>query len=254
MPEARQPLSALIITLNCAAQLAACLDSVAFADEILVVDSGSADGTVELARSRGSRVIHQDWLGFGVQKQFAAEQARHDWVLSVDSDERVTPQLQADISKALATPQFSAYQFPRCNRFMGRYLRHGEGYPDWSLRLFDRRHARWSDDAVHERVITLGPVGRLQGELLHDSAQDLEAYLAKQNRYTTLAAEAMVREGRRATVGRLLSSPLVRFVKFYVVRGGLKDGVPGLIHIAIGCFNSFAKYMKLLELQRREGP
>ena len=253
MPEARQPLSAVIITLDCAAQLAACLESVAFADEVLVVDSGSSDTTVEVAQGRGARVIHQDWLGFGAQKQFAAEQASHDWVLSIDSDERVTPELQASIMATLATPQFRAYQFPRCNRFMGRYLRHGEGYPDWSLRLFDRRHARWSEDAVHERIITLGPVGRLQGDLLHDSAEDLDAYLAKQNRYSTLAAETMAREGRRATVGRMLSSPLVRFLKFYFVRGGLKDGAPGLAHTAIGCFNSFVKYMKLLELQRREG-
>jgi glycosyltransferase involved in cell wall biosynthesis len=246
MPNPRQPLSAVIITLNCAGELPPCFDSVAFADELVVVDSGSSDGTVELARARGARVVHQDWLGFGKQKQFAVEQARNDWVLSIDSDERVTAELRASMEKALAAPQFRAYQFPRCNRFMGRYLRHGEGYPDWSLRLFDRRHARWSDDAVHERIITLGPVGRLEGDLLHESAASLESYLAKQNRYTTLAAESMLREGRKASVARMLLSPLFRFIKFYLMRRGFLDGAPGLVHTLIGCQNSFHKYAKVL--------
>jgi len=248
-----QPVSAVIITLNCAAQLPACLDSVAFADEIVVVDSGSTDGTVELARSRGARVVHQDWLGFGPQKQFAAEQASHDWVLSIDSDERVTPALRASMEKALQAPQFRAYQFPRCNRFMGRYLRHGEGYPDWSLRLFDRRHARWSDDTVHERVINLGPADRLEGDLLHESAETLESYLAKQNRYTTLAAQAMLAEGREASAARMLLSPVMRFIKMYLLRRGFLDGVPGLVHVAIGCFNSFTKYAKLREFRLASG-
>jgi hypothetical protein len=252
-PTARQAFSAVVITLDCAGQLAACLESLAFADEILVVDSGSSDGTVALAQSHGARVLHPDWLGFGPQKQFAAEQARHDWVLSIDSDERVTPELRSSIERALQAPQFRAFEFPRCNRFMGRYLRHGEGYPDLGVRLFDRRHARWSDDAVHERVINLTAVGRLEGDLLHESAESLESYLAKQNRYTTLSAEAMLREGRRATPARLFLSPVVRFVKFYLLRKGFLDGVPGLVHTLIGCQNSFVKYAKALDGARRGG-
>jgi glycosyltransferase involved in cell wall biosynthesis len=254
MDAPRQPLSAVVITLNCAAQLAECLDSLDFADEIVVVDSGSTDGTAELAQARGARLVQHDWMGFGAQKQFGTEQASHDWVLSIDSDERVTPELRESILAAMAGPEFKAYQFPRSNRFMGRYLRHGEGYPDWSLRLFDRRHARWSDDEVHERVLTLGPVESLQGDLLHDSAQSLEAYLAKQNRYSSLAAQTLFREGRTASVGRLLFSPVVRFLKFYLLRRGFLDGVPGFLHIAIGCFNSFTKYMKLLDLEARGRP
>jgi glycosyltransferase involved in cell wall biosynthesis len=247
MPAPRQPLSVAIITLNAAAQLEACLQSVRFAEEIIVVDSGSTDGTMALAAAYGARVIEQAWLGFGPQKQFAVDAAGHDWVLCLDADERVTPELQTAIENALKSPSTAAYRFARCNRFLGRYLRHGEGYPDWSLRLFDRRQARWSNDPVHEKVETAGRVDTLSGDLQHDSAETLAAYLAKQNRYTTLAAEMALAAGKRTGFARIALSPLVRFIKFYFVRQGFRDGLPGLIHIAIGCFNSFIKYSKMLE-------
>lgn len=261
MPASRQPLSVVIITLNAAAQLEACLQSARFADEIIVVDSGSTDGTTALAERYGAKVIEQDWLGFGRQKQFAVDAASHDWVLCLDADERVSPALQASIENALKTPSTApgappggtalcdAYRFPRCNRFLGRYLKHGEGYPDWSLRLFNRRQAHWSDDAVHEKVLTQSTVGQLSGDLLHDSAESLASYLSKQNRYTTLAAEMALAAGKRASFGRLVLSPVLRFIKFYLIRQGFRDGAPGLIHIAIGCFNSFTKYSKMLEQQ-----
>jgi glycosyltransferase involved in cell wall biosynthesis len=247
----RQPLSAVLITLNAASQLQETLESLSFCDEIVVVDSGSTDGTQALALKQGARVIDCPWRGYGPQKQFAVEQAQYDWVLCVDGDERVSPELQQNINKTLVAPACQAYRFPRCNRFMGRYLRHGEGYPDWSLRLFDRRHARWSDDAVHENVLATGDVGDLSGDLLHDSAESIENYLSKQNRYTTIAAEAAFAKGKRASAGHLLLSPLIRFIKFYFVRLGFLDGLPGLIHILIGCGNSFAKYAKMAALQRR---
>lgn len=249
MPIPRQPLSVAIITLNAASQLAACLDSARFADDIVVVDSGSTDGTQALAERLGARVIQQEWLGFGRQKQFAVEAARHDWVLCLDADERVTPALQASMEIALQSPSTAAFRFPRCNRFLGRYLKHGEGYPDRSLRLFDRRQARWSNDAVHEKVETDCPIGDLADDLLHDSAESLASYLTKQNRYTTLAAEMALAAGKRANFGRIAFNPLIRFIKFYVVRQGFRDGLPGLIHIAIGCFNTFMKYSKMLERQ-----
>ena len=247
------PLSAVLITKNAASQLSLCLRSVTFCDEILVVDSGSSDGTVELAKQLGARVIEAEWRGFGPMKQFAVEQAKNDWVLCIDADERISDDLQRNIKSAIAvspSPTFRAWRFARCNRFMGRYLKHGEGYPDWSLRLFDRRAAHWSADAVHEKVIASAGIGSLQGDLLHDTAETLESYLTKQNRYTTLAAEAAVAAGRRASVLQLLLSPLLRFVKFYVLRAGFLDGAPGLVHILIGCHNSFAKYAKMLALQR----
>jgi glycosyltransferase involved in cell wall biosynthesis len=247
-PPPRQPFSVVIIAKNAAAQLGACLESVSFADEIVVIDSGSTDGTAELAAGRGARVMQKAWLGFGRQKQFAVEAARHDWVLCLDADERVSDALRASIGAALAAPAH-AYAMARRNRFMGRWLNHGEGYPDWSLRLFDRRHARWSDDPVHEKVLTDATVTRINGDLLHDSAETLAGYLDKQNRYTTLAARAALARGERTGPARLLLSPLLRFIKFYVFRLGFLDGLPGLVHILIGCQNSFAKYAKMLEFQ-----
>ena len=247
----RHPLSVVIITKNAAVQLAACLESAAFADEILVVDQDSSDGTAELAAMHGARVMQKkEWLGFGPQKQFAVAAARHDWVLCLDADERVSEPLRASILAVLAAPAAQAYAMPRCNRFMGRWLRHGEGYPDWSLRLFDRRHARWSDDPVHEKVLADAPAARLKGDLLHDTAETLAGYLDKQNRYTSMQAETLFKAGKRAGVAQLLLSPPLRFTKFYFLRLGFLDGTAGLVHIAIGCCNSFHKYAKLMALQR----
>jgi glycosyltransferase involved in cell wall biosynthesis len=249
-PLSRQPLSVVVITKNAATQIAACLESASFAEEILVVDSGSNDGTAELAAQRGARVMQKEWLGFGAQKQFAVEAARHDWVLCLDADERVSEALRASILAVLGAPAAQAYAMPRCNRFMGRWLRHGEGYPDWSLRLFDRRRARWSPDPVHEKVLTDAPVARIAGDLLHDSAETLAGYLDKQNRYTSMQAEVLFKTGKRASPAQLLLSPLLRFVKFYFLRLGFLDGTAGLVHIVIGCCNSFHKYAKLMALQR----
>ena len=201
----------------------------------------------------GARASAHAWPASGRQKQFAVAAAQPAWVLCLDADERVTPALQAAIESALQQPANGAYRFARCNRFLGRYLKHGEGYPDWSLRLFDRRQARWSDDAVHEKVISQTSVGTLPGDLLHDSAETLAAYLTKQNRYTSLAADMAWQAGKRASFGRLAFSPIVRFIKFYLLRQGFRDGLPGFIHIAIGCMNSFLKYAKMLERQRADG-
>ena len=179
---AQIPLSVAIITLNAAGQLGPCLASVGFADEVVVVDSGSTDGTRELAAGHGARVVEREWMGFGRQKQHAVASARNDWVLCLDADERVTPELERSIRAALAGGRYKAWRLARRNRFLGRWLAHGEGYPDWTLRLFHRAHAGWSSDEVHESVLTTTEVGRLEGDLLHDSAEDVATYMAKQNR------------------------------------------------------------------------
>ena len=245
------PLSVVIIAKNAATQIAACIDSVAFADEILVVDSGSGDETRAIADVRGCRVIEKEWLGFGRQKQFAVSEARHEWVLCLDVDERVTPRLQDSIRAALHTQTHKAWRMPRRNRFLGRWLKHGEGYPDWSLRMFHRQFASWSNDPVHEAVITTVDVGTMAGDLLHDSAEDVKTYLDKQNRYSSLHAEALFQQGVRAGYFKLFLSPLARFIKFYFIRLGFLDGGPGFAHVAVGCFAAFAKYAKLIELTNK---
>ena len=246
------PVSLVVITRDAAADIAECLLSAQVCSDALVVDSGSGDHTVETARRSGARVISHRWLGFGPQKQFAVQEAAHDWVLCLDSDERLSPELRGAIVALFAhgEPPHPAYALARRNRFLGRWLAHGEGYPDWTTRLFDRRRARWSDDPVHEHVVADGPIGRLEGDLLHASADSLERYVAKQNRYTTLQADALHARGERSSAAAMAAAPLARFVRFYVLKLGFLDGAPGFAHIAIGAFASFLKHAKLRALER----
>jgi hypothetical protein len=246
-------LSAVIITHNEAERINGCLSSLDFCNEILVVDSGSDDGTREICRRAGARVVEQAWLGYGPQKRFAVAQAAHDWVLCIDADERVTPELAQAIGRTLEHAQYPAYEMPRRNLFLGRWLRHGEGYPDLSLRLFDRRQANWSEDAVHERVVCEAEIGRLKGDLLHQSQETLARYLEKQNRYTSLQATVIADCGGSIPWAKVMVSPLVRFIKFYLLRLGFLDGMPGFVHIVIGCMNSMLKYAKAVELMTQRG-
>jgi glycosyltransferase involved in cell wall biosynthesis len=246
------PVSLVVITRDAAAEIAECVLSASFCADALVVDSGSGDHTVETARRSGARVVSRAWLGFGPQKQFAVQEARHDWVLCLDADERLSPALRESIGALFARgePPHPAYALARRNRFLGRWLAHGEGYPDWTTRLFDRRRARWSDDPVHEHVIANGPIGRLEGDLLHASAESLERYIAKQNRYTTLQADALHASGKRSSALAMAAAPLARFFRFYVLKLGFLDGAAGFAHIAIGAFASFLKHAKLRALER----
>jgi len=240
----------LIPTFNEAGHIAQVVKNAGALGPVFVLDSHSTDGTQELAASHGARVVQRDWMGFGRQKQHAVAAARNDWVLCLDADERVTPALERSIRAALAGDRHRAWRLARRNRFLGRWLAHGEGYPDWQLRLFHRAHASWSNDEVHESVLTTAETGQLDGDLLHDSAEDVATYMAKQYRYSTLHAEALYRQGVRAGYWRLAASPLMRFVKFYILRLGFLDGGPGFAHIVIGCNNTFHKYLKLIELGR----
>ena len=252
-PEAEKlPITVAVIALNAEKQIGELLGSVTFAEEVLVVDSGSTDRTVPVAESFGARVVSRAWMGFGRQKQFAVSSARYDWVLCLDVDERVTPELARSVRAALDDGSVKAWRMARRNRFLGRWLSYGEGYPDWSLRLFHRAHASWSNDDVHETVLTTTRVGRLEGDLLHESAEDVATYIGKQNRYSTLQAEALFRQGVRAGYGQLFFSPVARFLKFYVMKGGFLDGGAGFAHIVIGCCNTFHKYLKLIELQKAD--
>jgi len=244
------PLSLCIITRDAARELPGCLESARFAADIVVVDSGSRDDTVEVAQRLGARVIERPFEGFGAQKQFAVATAQYEWVLCLDADERVTPELAEQIALVFTrdNPGASAFAVARRNRFLGRWLNHGEGYPDWNVRLFDRRWAHWSDDVVHERVIVDGHAARIGGDLLHASAESLSDYIGKQNRYTTLQAAALHRQGRTAGFAQIALAPVARFLRLYFFRLGFLDGAAGFAHIAVGCFGSFLKYAKLRAL------
>lgn len=244
----RVPLSLVVIVKNSASSLRRCLESASFVNEILVVDSGSTDETIAIAQECGARVLYQEWLGFGPQKKFAVNQATNDWVLCLDADEYLSDKLQREIFRVFqGEPTHEAYRFARCNLFLGRFLRHGEGYPDWSLRLFNRRSANWTEELVHEKVSgTQGwlDVGTISGDLMHESCESIARYIEKQNNYTSIQASQILASGQSVSKVKILFSPIARFVKYYLLKLGFLDGFPGLVHISIGCFCVFLKYAK----------
>jgi glycosyltransferase involved in cell wall biosynthesis len=243
--------TATVITLNEADQIEACLASVAWADERIVVDSGSTDRTVDLARAAGARVIVRDWPGYAAQKTFADSQASHEWILSVDADERVTPALAAEIRAVLtADPPHAGYRIPRVTFHLGRWIRTTDWYPDFQLRLYDRRRARWTPRRVHESVQIDGSPGRLTSELQHFAYRDLSEHHLTMDRYTSLAAAEMYEQGRRAGFGDLLLHPPAAFLRNYVLHGGFRDGAAGLIVSAMNAHYVFLKFAKLWALDR----
>ena len=245
-------LTVTVITLNEAVNIQACLESVHWADEILVVDSGSTDGTPDLARAAGARVIVRDWPGYSQQKNFAAEQASHDWILSVDADERVTPELAAEIRALMSTsPAAAGYRIPRVTWHLGRWIRTTDWYPDYQLRLYNRRRASWPVRLVHESVRAEGPVETLNHELQHYAYRDIAHHLQTMNRYTTLAAEQLDADGRRAGFIDLIVHPKLAFLRNYLLRGGIRDGMAGLIISLLNSYYVFLKFAKLWARQHR---
>lgn len=264
------PLSLVLITLNADRILSQVLESCAFADEIIIVDSGSNDATEKIAKQYQAKFLFQQWLGFGKQKNFAINQAKNDWVLCLDADEIISEELQKNIVSYLENNIFNKTNFNdevvginlvRCNNFLGKFLKHGEGYPDICLRLFNKNFMCWSDDEVHEKVIFINnesnkKIITLHGDLLHYSVDSLEKYISKQNRYTTLSAQQLFNDCLQKNklpstlkiFAKFTIGPLVRFIKFYILKRGFLDGLPGFIHIVIGCLTAFMKYIKLYEL------
>jgi glycosyltransferase involved in cell wall biosynthesis len=241
-------LSVIVITRDEEANIADCLASVAFASEIVVVDSGSADRTVELARAAGAKVITtQDWPGFGPQKNRALAQATKSWVLSIDADERVTPALREEIVAAIgdSASRFDAWEMPRRSSFCGQYMSHSGWYPDRVTRLFRRERARFSDDLVHERVVVDGPVGRLRSDLLHSTYPDLETMLVKLDRYSSASARAMHERGARTSVAGAVLRGLWAFIRTYVLRLGFLDGRMGFVLALSIAETTYYKYLKL---------
>lgn len=240
----------MVITRDEEANLDRCLRSVRpLSREIVVVDSGSTDGTREIAARYTDRVLVQDWLGYGRQKQFALEQARCPWVLSIDADEELSPELAVEIARLDFTRD--GYFLPRRTWYMGRWILHGAWYPDPVLRLFRRAHARFTPNRVHESVELSGSVGSLHGPLHHYSYRDLAHHVAKMNVLSSLAAEQMLERGTRAGWAGLALQPGWQFLRSYVLRAGFLDGVPGLVVAVLHGHHAFLKYAKLRELRAR---
>ena len=245
------PVSVTIITLNEAAHIAAAVESAAWADEVIVVDCGSRDDTVALARAHGARTCTREWPGYIAQKNHAASLARNDWIFSLDADERITPPLADEIGRLLAAePPLGGYRVPRVTFHLGRWIRTTDFYPDFQTRLYDRRRARWQGRHVHESVAVDGRTGRLTGELQHYSYRNLDDHLERIHRYSTLSARQMHEAGRRAGVLDLLLHPAAAFLRNYLLRRGFLDGTVGLTLSLVNAYSVFLKFAKLWELER----
>ena len=254
-------LSVIVITHNERRNIADCLRSVAFADEWIVVDSGSTDGTREIAAGLGATVVETaDWPGFGAQKNRALARAGRDFVFSIDADERVTEPLAASVRAVVAAGDaatFRGYELARLSSFCGQTMRHGDWYPDRVLRLFRREGARFSDDLVHERLVVDGPLGRLDGHLLHDSVPSLDNALDKMNRYTTGRAQDKLRHGGRGGLAKGLAHGLWAFVRSYGLKRGFLDGRLGLVlalHIAETTYYRYLKMWLPAQAPQNEPP
>jgi len=245
-------ISAVIITLNEERRLARALASLAVADEVLVVDCGSTDRTAEIAVQHGARVITHPWEGYARQKNFAASQARHPWVLSLDADEALSPPLNASIEKLKREGPGDAagFRMARAARYQGRWIRHSGWYPDFKLRLYDRRRARWVGDYVHEHVEVDGPIRDLAGDLHHFTCDSFDEHLRTLDRYTTLTAQQAYDGGQRWILPRMIAGPPWKFVETYFFRQGFRDGFPGFVIAVMAGFYVFLKYAKLWQMKR----
>ncbi|HLQ12881.1 MAG TPA: glycosyltransferase family 2 protein [Steroidobacteraceae bacterium] len=255
-------LTACIITRNEAGRIGDCLASVSFCDEIVVVDAHSSDATREIAARLGARVIERDWPGYRSQKQYATDAATHDWVLSVDADERVTPGLRAQI-ESLRDGGFAGargWSIPRLTEYFGRFLRHGNAWPDRHIRLYDRRAARWTGYEVHEKIAVSGPVGALSAPLEHFAYRDLDDQLGRLDRYASLMAVQMHATGRRCGLLSVLLNPAWRLLRGLLIKGGLLDGWRGWLFHIVEAGYVRRKYLRLwalsrgLKLDQRQGP
>lgn len=249
------PLSVILITKNEAHNLHDCLTSLHWADEIIVVDSGSSDGSQDICREFGCTLIETDWPGFGPQKNRALQLATHQWVLSIDADERITDQLRSDIIQAINTDDdISGYYMPRSSSYCGRFIKHSGWYPDYILRLFQREKARFSDDKVHEKIIITGKTAKLTNHLIHYSFSDLEQVLGKVNQYSSLGAEQLYKQGKRSTITKAIGKGIWSFLRSYIFRRGFLDRQEGLMLAISNAEGTYYKYAKLALLCKQQDP
>ena len=229
-------LSIVILTFNSQKYLKEVLDSASFANEIVILDSGSSDHTLKISKEAGAKIYHQEWLGFGKQKQKAIDLASNDWVFVLDSDELITPSLKKEIEKELKKPQFSAYMVPRLNYFFKKAIYYGGLYPDKTLRLFDKTKAHFDNREVHERVITNEPIGSLKNPMIHYAYESINEFITKQNRYSTL--------GAKPNRIKAIFAPIWTFIRMYVIKQGFRDGWEGYIIARLYAQYTFWKYVK----------
>lgn len=244
-------LSVILITKNEATNIDACLESIAWADEIIVVDSGSTDDTVARCLDHGAKVYTHDWRGFGVQKNRALSYATQDWVFSIDADERVTPELRAAIQAAMTQAQFPAYRVSRLSNYCGRFMRYSGWYPDCITRLFQRGKASFNDALVHESLVVQGKIGCLSGELLHYSYDNLEQVLNKTNAYSTAAAQMKYQQGKSASLTGAVLRGLWTFIRTYGFKMGFLDGREGFMLAVSNAEETYYRYLKLMLLNEK---
>jgi glycosyltransferase involved in cell wall biosynthesis len=249
-------ISATVITLNEEEHVGRCLESAqGVADEVILVDGGSRDQTRTIAARLGARVFKRDWKNYSDQKNFAASQASHDWILSLDADECLSDRLRRQLLAVKANPaKAAAYEFPRRTFYLGRWIRHCGWYPDHKIRLYRRQQGQWKGDFVHEHLSCDGPVVRLEGDLLHYTCDSVADHACRVGKYTTLAAQDLQRRGTGSGPLKIVGSPVAAFLSSYFLKAGFLDGFQGLLISAFAAYYNFLKYSKLWDLQRSPPP
>ena len=250
-------ISATVITFNEEHNIATALESLFWADEIIVVDSESTDRTVEIARQFTDRIFVRPWPGYSAQKTFAAEQAQYDWVFNLDADERISKELAQEIEelKRSSEPDAAGFEMPRLTYYLGRWIKHSGWYPDYKIRLYNRNAGRWRGDFVHESVEIKGKVARLTGDILHYTVRNASDHHLRIDRYTTLAAKESLQKGKQSSAASLLLSPIATFIRTYIFKRGFLDGIPGLAIAFFAAHYVFLKNLKVWEERetRRRG-
>lgn len=244
------PISLVIIALDEQDRIERCIRSASFVDDVVVVDSFSKDQTAEVARTAGARVFQEKWRGFGPQKRFAVEQAKHDWILSLDADEEISPDLAAEIvEKFSALDPGTGYRMPRLSFHMGRWIRHGGWYPDYQLRLFNRKHSQWSEHTIHERVVA-AKTATLKNQLRHYGFRNLAEQVQTNNRYSSLQSDMDRKNGKKFSLLKLIFKPWSKFMETYFWKLGFLDGMPGFIISVSAAYSAFLRHAKLWERKK----
>ncbi len=244
-------ISACVICLNEEKNMDRCLESLAWCDEIIVVDSGSTDGTLEIARQHTDKVFEQEWLGYAGQKEFAWDKASNDWIFWVDADEAVTPELRSEIEARFEKGNLpTGFETPRIVWYLGRWIRHGDWYPDRKLRLFQWSKSKIVSPLIHERVEVGGSMERLKHPLEHYTYDDITHHIRTSNTFTTLMAKDLYARGKKFRWMDLLFRPGWKFFRMYIAKGGFLDGFAGFAAAAVSAFSNCEKYLKLRELER----